>query len=297
MFSLFHLTGGWQHQLGLTATFMPKPLYGEAGSGMHFHQRLLKGGKNLFYDANGYGSSSAAERAYIAGLLQHGGAVMAFTNPSTNSYRRLVPGYEAPISAIFSLGNRSAAIRIPKYANRPDNARFEFRPPDATCNPYLAMAAQLMAGIAGFKGEMDPTALGFGPVDEDIFTWPAEKRATIKALPTSLDEAMDALISEQGWDTQVNVHLILTKWCALVGPINAEHSKPESYADGLLTVRTDSTAWATNLRLLAPQIVAKLNEALGDGSVTRVNVLGPDAPSWKKGRRSVAGRGPRDTYG
>jgi len=122
--------------------------------------------------------------------------VMAFTNPSTNSYRRLVPGFEAPISAIFSLGNRSAAIRIPKYANQPHSARFEFRPPDATCNPYLAMAAQLMAGIDGMVRQLDPTAMGFGPVDDDIFSWPAEKRAAIKALPTSLDGAMDALAQD-----------------------------------------------------------------------------------------------------
>jgi glutamine synthetase len=104
-----------------------------------------------------------------------------------------VPGYEAPVSAIFSLGNRSAAIRIPKYANRPESARLEFRPPDATCNPYLAIAAQLMAGIDGVRRKTDPTALGFGPYDEDVFSWPPEKRARIKALPTSLDEALDAL--------------------------------------------------------------------------------------------------------
>lgn len=180
-------------QMGLTATFMPKPLYGEAGSGMHFHQLLVKDGVNLFYDANGYGTLNKMALSYMAGLLLHGGAVMAFTNPSTNSYRRLVPGFEAPISAFFSLGNRSAAIRIPKYANRPDSARFEFRPPDATSNPYLAMAAQLLAGIDGIKRQLDPADFGFGPIDENIFTWPAEKRAQIKSLPTSLDAAMDAL--------------------------------------------------------------------------------------------------------
>jgi glutamine synthetase len=178
---------------GMTATFMPKPLYGEAGSGMHFHQFIWKDGVNLCYDPEGYGSLSDVARYYIGGLLHHGAAVMAFTNPSTNSYRRLVPGYEAPISAIYSLGNRSAAIRIPKYANRPGTARFEFRPPDATANPYLAMAAQLMAGIDGIANELDPTEMGFGPVDEDIFSWPEEKRGEIKALPTSLSEAMDAL--------------------------------------------------------------------------------------------------------
>lgn len=180
-------------ELGLTATFMPKPLYGEAGSGMHFHQVLFKDGVNLFYEGDGYGCMSDAARWYIAGLLEHGGAVMAFTNPSTNSFRRLVPGFEAPISAIFSLGNRSAAIRIPKYANKPENARFEFRPPDASCNPYLALAAQLMAGLDGIRRQLDPGSLGFGPVDEDIFSWSPEKRAEIKSLPTSLGGAMDAL--------------------------------------------------------------------------------------------------------
>ncbi len=180
-------------ELGMTATFMPKPLYGEAGSGMHFHQYIWKEGVNLCYDGENYGCISDTARYYIGGLLYHGGAVMAFTNPSTNSYRRLIPGYEAPVSAIYSLANRSAAIRIPKYANKPDTARFEFRPPDATSNPYLAMAAQLLAGIDGIERQLDPTELGFGPLDEDIFSWPAERRAEIKALPTSLEEAMVAL--------------------------------------------------------------------------------------------------------
>jgi glutamine synthetase len=180
-------------EMGMTATFMPKPLFGEAGSGLHFHQQVWRGDANAFYDPAGYGCLSETARFYIGGLLTHGPAVMALTNPSTNSYRRLVPGYEAPVSAIFSLGNRSAAIRIPKYANSPESARLEFRPPDATCNPYLAVAAQLMAGIDGVRRRMEPTALGFGPYDEDVFSWPAEKRAQIKALPTSLDEALDAL--------------------------------------------------------------------------------------------------------
>lgn len=178
---------------GLTATFMPKPLYGEAGSGLHHHQRLEKGGKNLFYDPEGYASLSTLALSYIGGLLQHGPAVLAFSNPSTNSYRRLIPGFEAPVSAIFSAGNRSAAIRIPRYANSPESARIEFRPPDATSNPYLAATAQLMAGLDGITKELDPTSLGFGPVDDDIFGWPEEKRALIKALPASLEEALDAL--------------------------------------------------------------------------------------------------------
>jgi glutamine synthetase len=180
-------------EMGMTATFMPKPLFGEAGSGLHFHQQVWRGEENAFYDPGGYGCTSETARFYIGGLLAHGPAVMALTNPSTNSYRRLVPGYEAPVNAFFSLGNRSAAIRIPKYANRPESARMEFRPPDATCNPYLAIAAQLMAGIDGVRRRIDPTELGFGPFDEDVFSWPAEKRAHIKALPPSLDAALDAL--------------------------------------------------------------------------------------------------------
>jgi glutamine synthetase len=196
--------------MGMTATFMPKPLYGEAGSGLHFHQQLWKGETNLFHDPDGYGTTSEAARSFIAGLLLHGGAVMAFTNPSTNSYRRLIPGYEAPVSAIFSLGNRSAAIRIPKYANRPESSRFEFRP------PYLAVAAQLMAGIDGMRRKLDPTALGFGPVDEDIFSWPPEKRASIKALPTSLEEAMNALESDHEFllDGDVFSRDLIERWIA-----------------------------------------------------------------------------------
>ena len=186
-------------QLGMTATFLPKPLHGEAGSGMHFHQCLWKGAANVFHDPKGYGSLSETGRQFIAGLLMHGGAVLAWTNASTNSYRRLVPGFEAPVSAIYSVGNRSAAIRIPKYANQPENSRFEFRPPDATGNPYLMVAAQLMAGLDGIRKTMDPTALGFGPVDEDIFAWPAEKRASIKALPTSLGQAIDALEADDAF--------------------------------------------------------------------------------------------------
>lgn len=181
------------HRHGQTATFMPKPLYGEAGSGMHFHQHLFKNGENVFYDSHGYGKLSQIALWYIGGLLYHGDAVLAFTNPSTNSYRRLVPGYEAPVNAFFSLGNRSAAIRVPKYADQPDTARFEFRPPDATCNIYLALAVQLMAGLDGIKNRMNPTDLGFGPIDQNIFSWSEEQRKAIKPLPASLREALEAL--------------------------------------------------------------------------------------------------------
>ena len=179
-----------------TVTFMPKPLFGEAGNGMHFHQMLIKDGLSLFYDQEGYAGLSSMALAYIGGLLQHGPALLAFTNPSTNSFRRLVPGYEAPVNLFFSLGNRSAAVRIPKYARSPTEQRLEFRPPDATGNVYLALAAQLMAGLDGILNKIDPTVAGFGPFDSNVFAWSAEERKKIKGLPTSLDEALEALAAD-----------------------------------------------------------------------------------------------------
>jgi len=181
------------HRHNQTVTFMPKPLYGEAGSGMHFHQHLFKDDHNVFYAADGYGKLSQAALWYIGGLLHHGSALLAFTNPSTNSYRRLVPGFEAPVNAFFGLGNRSAAVRVPQYADQPETARFEFRPPDATCNIYLALAVQLMAGLDGIRKQMDPREMGFGPIDENIFTWSEEQRKSIRPLPSSLVQALDAL--------------------------------------------------------------------------------------------------------
>lgn len=196
------MTAAWRQK---AVTFMPKPIFQEAGSGMHFHQHLFQDEQNLFYDPEGYGSLSQTALHYLGGLLHHGPALLALTNPSTNSYRRLVPGYEAPVNAFFSLGNRSAAIRIPKYAKQPETTRIEFRPPDASCNPYLALAAQLLAGIDGIQQQMDPTALGFGPIDEDIFSWSAQKRKNVKPLPTSLDEALEALEKDQDFLLAGNV--------------------------------------------------------------------------------------------
>jgi glutamine synthetase len=183
---------------------------------MHFHQCLWQGATNVFYDAAGYGCLSETGRQFIAGLLAHGGAVMAWTNASTNSYRRLIPGFEAPVSAIYSIGNRSAAIRIPKYANRPESTRIEFRPPDATGNPYLTVAAQLLAGLDGIRKKMDPTALGFGPVDEDIFAWGPERRASIRALPTSLGQAVDALEADHAFLMEGGVFSadLIERWIA-----------------------------------------------------------------------------------
>jgi glutamine synthetase len=217
---------------GQTVTYLPKPLYGEAGNGMHFHQQLLLNGKNAFYDPNGPGLLSQTALHYIGGLLTHAPAVLAFTNPSTNSYRRLVPGFEAPVRAFFSGGNRSAAIRLPKYATQPDKVRFEFRPPDATCNPYLAMAAMLLAGLDGIKNEIDPTAAGFGPIDEDIFSWSPEKRRAIKSLPTSLPEALSALDADRAF-LQVDgifPDSLIDQWIEIKGKEAADvRSRPHPY--------------------------------------------------------------------
>ncbi|MCD6378997.1 type I glutamate--ammonia ligase [bacterium] len=181
------------HESGKKATFMPKPIYGEPGNGMHFHQHLFKNEKPAFFSKDGYAGLSKLAHQYIAGLLIHAPALLAITNPSTNSYKRLVPGYEAPVHRFFSLANRSAAIRIPKYATSPEQKRIEFRPPDATCNVYLSMAAQLMAGIDGIQRSLNPKELGFGPFDIDVFQLKPDERNKIKLLPGSLSEALEAL--------------------------------------------------------------------------------------------------------
>lgn len=180
-------------QEGKSVTFMPKPLFGEAGNGMHVHMHMFKNGEPLFYDKEGYSDLSKEALFFIGGLLKHAPAVLAFTNPSTNSYKRLVPGYEAPVSVCFATANRSAVIRIPAYAKSPNQKRFEFRSSDATCNPYLGFAAILMAGLDGIINKIDPVAEGFGPYDINLYNLPAEEQAKIKGLPKSLEEALAAL--------------------------------------------------------------------------------------------------------
>jgi glutamine synthetase len=205
------------YRQGKTAVFLPKPLYSEAGSGLHFHQTLRSDGQAVFYDPAGYAGLSTLALHYIAGLLTHGPAVLALTNPSTNSFRRLVPGFEAPVCLFFSLGNRSAAIRVPKYATTPDSKRFEFRPPDATCNPYLALTAQLLAGLDGIHRQIDPAKEGFGPFDENIFDWPEERRRQIRALPTSLFDALQALQSDHDFLLQGGIfsERLIQQWIEL----------------------------------------------------------------------------------
>ncbi len=176
-------------EYGLTATFMPKPIFGDNGSGMHCHQSLWKGGEPLFFDANGYAGLSDTARYYIGGLLAHAPALLAFAAPTTNSYRRLVPGFEAPVNLVYSQRNRSAACRIPMYSNSPKAKRIEFRCPDPSCNPYLAFAAMLMAGLDGIQNKLDPGA----PVDQDLYELPPAELAKIKSVPGSLGESLNAL--------------------------------------------------------------------------------------------------------
>jgi glutamine synthetase len=177
------------------ATFMPKPLFGDNGSGMHTHQSLWKGGKNLFFDAQGYALVSQMAMYYIGGLLAHAPALLAFCAPTTNSYRRLVPGYEAPVNLAYSRRNRSAAVRIPMYSNSPASKRIEFRCPDPSTNPYLCFAAQLMAGLDGIQNKIDPGQ----PLDKDLYDLGPEEKAGIKSTPGSLAEVLDALEKDHDW--------------------------------------------------------------------------------------------------
>lgn len=179
-------------QENMLATFMPKPLPEDSGTGMHIHILLKKGGKNIFF-GNRYASLSQIAIYFIGGVLHHGRALAAFTNPSINSYKRLIPGFEAPTTLVFSLGNRSAAIRIPKYANTEKSARFEFRTPDATANPYLSFSAILMAGIDGIKNKIDPIKLGYGPFDNNLYELSDIELKKIKSIPQNFEEALASL--------------------------------------------------------------------------------------------------------
>ncbi|MEO6942704.1 MAG: type I glutamate--ammonia ligase [Terrimesophilobacter sp.] len=197
---------------GKTATFMPKPLFGDNGSGMHVHQSLWNGGTPLFYDESGYGGLSDLARWYIGGLLKHAPAVLAFTNPTINSYRRLVKGYEAPINLVYSAGNRSAAIRIPITGTNPKAKRIEFRCPDASGNPYLGFAAQLMAGLDGIRNKIEP----LDPIDKDLYELPPEEAKGIPQLPVSLDAVLLALEADHDFLLQGGVFTqdLIDTWIA-----------------------------------------------------------------------------------
>src|SRR5580700_4739078 len=185
---------------GKSVTFMPKPLFPDNGSGMHTHQSLWNGGKPLFA-GDGYAGLSQTALWYTGGLLKHAAAVVAFAAPSTNSYKRLVPGFEAPVNLAYSRRNRSAAVRIPMYSNNPKAKRLEFRPPDPSCNPYLAYAAMLMAGLDGIENKIDPG----GPLDKDIFELSKEELSHVPSVPGSLEGSLQALEKDHAFLTKGGV--------------------------------------------------------------------------------------------
>ncbi|MCL2802468.1 MAG: type I glutamate--ammonia ligase [Micrococcales bacterium] len=195
---------------GKTVTFMPKPIFGDAGSGMHCHQSLWQDGEPLFYDERGYGGLSDLARWYIGGLLAHAPAVLAFTNPTVNSFHRLVPGFEAPVNLVYSQRNRSACIRIPVTGSSPKAKRIEFRVPDPSSNPYLAFAAQLMAGIDGIRNRIEPP----DPIDKDLYELPPAEHDQIQQVPASLPEVLDALEADQDFLTEGDVFTpdLLATW-------------------------------------------------------------------------------------
>jgi len=180
---------------GKSATFMPKPIFQDNGSGMHCHQSLWKGGEPLFFDEAGYAGLSDMARWYIGGLLAHAPAILAFAAPTTNSYKRLVPGYEAPVNLVYSQRNRSASVRIPLYSKSPKAKRLEFRCPDPSCNPYLAFSAMLQAGLDGINNRTEPPP----PVDKDLYDLPPEELAKVPQVPGSLDAALLALEADNAF--------------------------------------------------------------------------------------------------
>jgi glutamine synthetase len=186
---------------GLTATFMPKPLFEDNGSGMHVHQSLWNAGEPLFYSESAYGGLSDIGRWYVGGILAHARSILAFAAPTTNSYKRLVPGYEAPVNLVYSQRNRSAACRIPIYSKSPKAKRIEFRCPDPSSNPYLAFSAMLMAGLDGVANKIEPPA----PVDEDLFELSEQELGKIAQVPASLEEALAALEGDHTYLTAGNV--------------------------------------------------------------------------------------------
>jgi glutamine synthetase len=197
---------------GKTATFMPKPIFGDNGSGMHTHQSLWKGDSNLFWDEKGYAQISQAAKYYIGGLLRHAPALLGLCAPTTNSYRRLVPGFEAPVNLVYSQRNRSAAVRIPVYSKNPKSKRVEFRCPDPTSNPYLCFAAQLMAGLDGIRNRIDPGQ----PIDKDLYELEPGEAAKVKSTPGSLGEVLDALETDHEWLFEGNVFTpdLIETWLA-----------------------------------------------------------------------------------
>lgn len=225
-YALFNLA----RQNDLFITFMPKPMYHQAGSGMHLHLFLTKNGKNAFYKKGEYGNVNEFGKYFIGGLLKHGQALSLFTNPSTNSYKRLVPGFEAPVALTYSKGNRSSAIRIPAYVSNPEMTRIEYRPPDATANPYLCLSAILLAGIDGIANKIDPVKESFGPYDKNITDYSMKDK--IHYLPRNLEESIDALELDNEFLKRDNVisEEVLDQWVQIKKEeINSINTMPHPF--------------------------------------------------------------------
>jgi glutamine synthetase len=214
---------------GKSVTFMPKPIFMDNGSGMHVHQSLWNGDQPLFFDEKGYGGISDLARWYIGGLLKHAPAILAFSNPTTNSYKRLVPGYEAPVNLVYSQRNRSAAVRIPLYSKSPKAKRLEFRCPDPSCNPYLAFAAMLMAGLDGIQNKVEPPT----PVDRDLYDLPPDELAQVPQVPGSLNAVLEALESDNDFLLAGGVFTpdVIETWCEYkrANEIDAVQLRPHPY--------------------------------------------------------------------
>ncbi len=214
---------------GLRVTFMPKPLYENAGSGWHLHQFLTREGRNVFDDAGGYAGLSQTALYYIGGILEHCASLSAFTNPSTNSYKRLVPGFEAPTVRTFGRSNRGAAIRVPSYVTDPQFRRVEYRPPDYTCNPYLGTTAILMAGLDGIVNKIDPIARGWQPADAPS---QGTRDNQVEFLPRNLDDALDALESDHQYllRGEVMPEALIWRWLEIKREeINRINKRPHPY--------------------------------------------------------------------
>ncbi len=217
------------HAAGKTVTFMPKPIFGDNGSGMHCHQSLWKDGEPLFYDEVGYAGLSDTARYYIGGLLHHAPSLLAFTNPTVNSYHRLVPGFEAPVNLVYSQRNRSACIRIPITGNNPKAKRLEFRCPDPSSNPYLAFSAMLMAGLDGIRNKIEPPV----PVDKDLYELPPDELADVAQVPGSLEEVLIALENDHEYLLEGGVFTpdLIETWIAYKreNEIDALRLRPHPY--------------------------------------------------------------------
>lgn len=198
---------------GKTATFMPKPLYGDNGSGMHCHQSLWKDDEPLFYDESGYAGLSDTARHYIGGILTHAPSLLAFSNPTVNSYRRLVPGFDAPVSLVYSQRNRSACVRIPITGNNARAKRIEFRCPDSSGNPYLAFAAMMMAGLDGIKNKIEPAE----PIDKDLYELPPEEAENVHMVPENLSTVLDTLEADHDFLLEGGVFTpdVIETWIAV----------------------------------------------------------------------------------